>query len=253
VFDLSGTVALITGGNSGIGLGMAQGLASAGAEVCIWGTNEDRNDESVAKIRSAHGKAWSMVVNVADELDVSSAMRELVSRTGRLDSCFANAGVAGQHSALTSTSLEDFRSVTRVNLEGVFLTFREAAVQMIELGRGGSLVATSSLACLMGQPRGHAYAASKGGIVAMVKACAIELARYGIRANAVLPGWTETPMTSAVLNSEGFKTRVLPRMPVRRWGVPEDFAAIAIYLASDEASRFHVGDTILIDGGYSIF
>jgi NAD(P)-dependent dehydrogenase (short-subunit alcohol dehydrogenase family) len=250
LFDLGGHVSLVTGGNNGIGLGMAKGLASAGAQVCIWGANEERNAQAVAAI--GEESATAMRVDVGDEQHVVAAMAEVRERFGRLDSCFANAGIGAARKPLVDTTLEDFHRITRIDLDGAFVTLREAARHMIELGNGGSLVATSSLAALMGQAGGYAYAASKGALVAIVKALAVELARHQIRANALLPGWTESGMTAPAFANEKFVSNVMPRMPVRRWGTGDDFAAIAVYLASP-ASSFHTGDSILIDGGYAAF
>lgn len=249
LFDLRGHVALVTGGNAGIGLGMARGLASAGARVVIWGTNEERNRAAASELGDS---ATAMRVDVGDEQAVTAATAEVAERFGRLDSCFANAGIGAGRKALIDTTLEDFRAVTRIDLDAAFVTLREAARQMIELGNGGSLVATSSLAVKMGQAGGYSYAASKAGLVAIVKALAVELARHGIRANALLPGWTESGMTAPAFANEKFVRNVMPRMPVRRWGTGDDFAAIAVYLASP-ASSFHTGDSILIDGGYAAF
>lgn len=249
LFDLSGHVSVVTGGNAGIGLGMARGLVSAGATVVIWGTNEERNAAAAQELGAS---ATAMRVDVGDEDAVAAAMAEVVSTHARLDSCFANAGISAGRTALVDTTLQDFRDVTRIDLDAAFVTLREAARHMIELGNGGSLIATSSLAVKMGQAGGYAYAASKGGLVAIVKALAVELARYKIRANALLPGWTESNMTAPALTNEKFVANVMPRMPVRRWGTGDDFSAIAVYLASP-ASSFHTGDSILIDGGYAAF
>ncbi len=123
---------------------------------------------------------------------------------------------------------------------------------MVARSEGGSLVGIASLAALSGQPRGQHYAASKGGLIAMVNSCAVELARYGIRGNSILPGWIETPMAAEMLASQPVIDRILPRVPARRWGTPDDFAGIAVYLASD-ASRYHSGDSFLVDGGYRVF
>jgi hypothetical protein len=149
-------------------------------------------------------------------------------------------------------STEEWKRVTRVNLDGAFFTLRAAARHMVGHGQGGSLAVTASLAAISGQPRGEHYAASKGGVISMMRALAVELARHRIRANAILPGWIETAMTEKALHWDKFVEKVLPRVPLRRWGVPADFGAIAVYLASD-ASGYHTGDTFLIDGGYSLF
>lgn len=254
-FDLSGHVSVVTGGNSGIGLAMAGALAEAGAAVSIWGTSTERNDQAAEQIAAATpgARVLPLRCDVSDEAQVTEAMARTVEEFGRLDSCFANAGVSsGRPSGFLDQTLEDFRRVNRVNVEGVFLTFQAACRMMVEQGSGGSLVATSSLAAVQGQPRGESYAASKGAVISLVKSVAVEFARKGIRANAVLPGWVSTKMADPALESEGFQRRVLPRMPVGRWGRPEDFGSLAVYLASP-ASAFHTADTITVDGGYLCF
>ena len=253
-FDLDGKVALITGGNSGIGLGMADALAAAGAGVSIWGTNPDKNAAAATEL-AAHGRrVQALVCDVADERAVERSFAETVKTFGRVDACFANAGVGGRSGgqSFTEMSTEEWRRVMSVNLDGAFFTLRAAVRHMTERPGGGSLVVTSSLAAVSGQARGEHYAATKGALIAMMKALAVEFARQGVRANAILPGWIETAMTERALHWDRFVERVLPRVPVRRWGVPEDFGAIAVYLTSD-ASAYHTGDTFVIDGGYAIF
>ena len=254
LFDLSGKVALITGGNSGIGLGMADGLAACGAAVCIWGTNEDKNAAASAQLGKHGGRVLAMRCDVADEAAVERAFAETVTTLGRVDACFVNAGVPGRRgvASFMEMTTEDWRRVLSVNLDGAFFTLRAAARHMVARPGGGSLVVTSSLAALSGQARGEHYAASKGGVISMMKALSVELARHGVRANAILPGWIDTPMTERTLRWDRFVDKVLPRVPVRRWGTGDDFAGIAIYLASD-ASAYHTSDTFIIDGAYSIF
>ena len=251
-FDLTGHVSVVTGGNSGIGLAMADALAAAGAGVCIWGTNAERNEKAARQLAERGAQVLALRCDVGDEEQVDNAMSRTVERFGRLDSCFANAGVGGGGTRFTETELAEFHRVTRVNLDGAFLTLRAAARRMLEQGEGGSLVGTSSLAARQGQPRGQAYAASKGALISMIKSIAIELARSGVRANAVLPGWVSTPLADPLLQSEGFQRKVLPRMPVGRWGAPDDFGALAVYLASP-ASAFHTADALTVDGGYISF
>jgi NAD(P)-dependent dehydrogenase (short-subunit alcohol dehydrogenase family) len=251
-FDLTGHVAVITGGTSGIGLGMAEGLARAGADVAVWGRNEERNARAQEQL-AAHGtRVLALRCDVSHPDDVDAAFAETVRELGRIDSCFANAGVAPDPAPFLEKSLEDFRRTIAVNLEGAFLTFQGAARQMVAQGEGGSLVGIASLAAVSGQPRGQQYAASKGGLVSMVRSCAVELARHQIRANAILPGWIDTPMAEGWANSPAFLERVLPRVPMRRWGTPDDFAGLAVYLASPE-SRYHTGDAMMMDGGYRVF
>lgn len=251
-FDLSGKVALVTGGNSGIGLGMAEGLAQAGADVCIWGTNPDKNARAAERLEAHGTRVVAMQCDVGDEGAVDAAFEAAVDRLGRVDSVFANAGVGGGSPSFGEMTTEMWRRVLRVNLDGVFYTLRAAARHMTGREGGGSLVVTSSLAAFEGQPRGENYAASKGAGISMIKALAVELARHGVRANAIVPGWIQTPMTGGALELPQMKERVLKRVPMRRWGEPEDFAGIAVYLASD-ASRYHTGDVFVIDGGYAIF
>lgn len=252
LFDLTGHVALVTGANSGIGLAMAHGLAESGADVCIWGTNVDRN-ASAAEELARHGtRVHAVRCDVGDEDAVLSAFAETVDHFGRVDSCFANAGVRSPDIPFLQTSLDDFRYVTRVNLDGAFLTLRSAAQHMVERGGGGVLVGTSSVSAHHGTPAGQAYAATKAGLGAMMRSCAVELARYQINAHSVVVGWTETPLLSREMNNEAFQTHVIKRMPQRRWGDPSDFKRIAVYLAGG-VGGFQTGDEVVIDGGYMVF
>ncbi len=252
LFDLKGKVAVVTGGNSGIGLGMAEALAAAGADVSIWGRSQEKNQAACAVLDCYGTKVQVLRCDVGEEDEVEEAFRQVLDAFGRVDACFANAGVAGLAPSFVELTAEEWRRVLRVNLDGVFFTLRAAARHMIERGGGGSLVATSSLAAVEGQARGEHYAASKGAVISMIKALAVELARYRIRANAILPGWIESPMTAAVFNWDRFREKVLPRIPARRWGLPADVGGLAVYLASD-ASAYHSGDTLIVDGGYSVF
>jgi NAD(P)-dependent dehydrogenase (short-subunit alcohol dehydrogenase family) len=251
-FDLRGQVALITGGNGGIGLGFASGLAGAGANIAIWGTNAEKNAAAVAQIRSMGVEAEGFICDVGEESDVDEAFAATLDRFGRIDSCFANSGIGGSGTSFLEMTSEEWHRVLRVNLDGVFYTFRGAARHMVSREGGGSLVVTASLAAIQGQARGQHYAATKGGVISMMRACAIEFARYGITANAILPGWVETDMTEKLFAVDRFSNAVMPRMPFRRWGTPADFGPIAVYLASP-STRWHTGEVHLIDGGYSIF
>ncbi|HWA01885.1 MAG TPA: SDR family NAD(P)-dependent oxidoreductase [Rhizomicrobium sp.] len=254
-FDLTGKVALVTGGNGGIGLGMAEALAASGADVVIWGTNEAKN-ESAAGSLGAHGtRVVARKVNVADEQEVVEGMQAAVAELGRLDCVIANAGIGGG-APIQDMTTELFRKVHAVNEDGVFWTFREAAKHMIARARNGdangSLVVVASTAGIEGAARNSAYGATKGAVMSMARALAVELARYGVRVNSIAPGWIATDMTAGAQNNPVFQEKVIPRVPARRWGKPEDFGGIAVYLASD-ASSYHTGETFVIDGGYTKF
>ncbi|MDQ1438315.1 MAG: hypothetical protein QOK43_1944 [Acidimicrobiaceae bacterium] len=251
-FDLTGRVALVTGGNGGIGLGMASALAAAGADVAVWGTNEDKNDAAVAALAEHGTRVAAFVCDVGDEAAVESAFAATVEAFGRVDTCVANAGVGGGGASFVDLSMDEWRRVMRVNMEGAFLTLRAAARHMVERGQGGSLIGVASLAAIEGAARNEHYAATKGGLTSMMRGLAVELARHRIRANSVLPGWIETAMTEGAFGNERFTEKVLPRVPLRRWGTPADFGGVAVYLASD-ASGYHTGDSFVIDGGYAVF
>ena len=251
-FDLRGKVALVTGGNSGIGLGMAEALAEAGADVAIWGTNAARNAAAKEVLAATGVRVHAAVCDVGDEAAVERAMEGTLAALARVDACFANAGTYGRKTRFKELDSAEWHRVTRVNLDGAFHTLRAAARHMVERGGGGSLVGTASLAAIEGAARNAHYAATKGALLAVIRALAVELARHGIRANAILPGWIETPMTAGSVADAKFAAAVLPRIPARRWGRAADFGGLAVYLAS-EASAYHSGDCLVVDGGYSLF
>ena len=252
-FDLTGKVALVTGGNGGIGLGMADALAEAGADICIWGTNPRKNEAATAQLKRHGHKVHAQIVDVGDEQQVEAGFAEAIKVMGHIDNCVANSGVSGRgKGAILEMTYEEWRRVLRVNLDGVFFTFRGAARHMVERGKGGSLVAMASTAAIEGAARSSHYGASKGGVTAMVRALAVELARYKISVNSVLPGWIETEMTANAFSNEKFAANVMPRIPQRRWGTGADFGPIAVYLASDAAS-YTTGRDFVIDGGYTLF
>ncbi|PHY13759.1 2-deoxy-D-gluconate 3-dehydrogenase [Caulobacter sp. B11] len=255
-FDLTGRVALVTGGNRGIGLGMASALAQAGADVVIWGSNPERNQAAEIELLKHGVRVKAQTVDVSDEAQVREGMEEAVAAMGRVDSVFANAGVGFGSPSFVDMSTETYRKILAVNLDGVFFTFREACRHMVERAKsgdpGGSIIGVASLAAIEGAARNEAYAATKGAVISMMKSVAVEHARFGVRANAILPGWIATDMTQGAQDNPAFADKVIPRVPARRWGQPADFGGISVYLASD-ASSYHSGDTFVIDGAYSIF
>ena len=251
MFDLKGHVALVTGGNSGIGLGMACGIAKAGGAVAIWGRNPEKNAAATKELRALGADAEAFACDVGREDEIESAMAATLARFGRVDSCFANAGM-GAAKPLVEMTLAEWNAVLDVNLTGVFLCFRAAVRHMIARGGGGKLVVTSSIGALHGMPRQPNYAASKAGVIALVRSLAVELGKHDIQANAILPGWIETDMTAPALSWKKLYDTIVQRTPAGRWGKPEEFEAIAVYLAAKE-SRFHNGDVLRVDGGYAIF
>ena len=248
--NLKGRVVVVTGGNAGIGFGMAEGCAKAGADIAIWSRRSDRNEEACHRLREHGVRASSVACDVSVEDDVRSAVEATVGELGRIDACVASAGSPGYVAPLVDVSLQKWRSVTAVSLDGLFLTFREAVRQMIDQGEGGALVAVSSTSAVHGAARNHAYAASKTGILGLTRALAVELARHKIRVNAVLPGWTKTEMTAGA--PDEFRAITTKRTPARRWADPREFEEIGAFLC-DPAQTFHTGDTMTVDGGYTIF
>ena len=255
-FDLTGKVALVTGGNGGIGFGMAEAMAQSGSDIVIWGSNPEKTQAAESKLLAYGVRVKAQIVDCADEAQVVAGMAEAATAMGRLDTVIANAGRGRGAASFAEMSTETWKYNMALNLDGVFWTLREAARHMVERAEagdpGGSLIGVASLAAVEGAARNEAYAATKGGVISMMKSIAVEHARYGIRANSILPGWIATDMTAGAQGNDKFNDAVIKRVPIRRWGRPEDFGGMAVYLASD-ASSFHTGDSFLIDGGYAIF
>ena len=256
MFDLSEKVSLITGGNGGIGLGMAEGLAECGSNIAIWGRNKVKNQEATDLLIKYGKKVLSYEVDVSKENEVIDGVKKVLSDCGRIDCVFANAGINVFGGSFEEMNTEAYRKVLAVNLDGVFFTLRETIKHMVERSKngdaGGSVVGVASLAGIEGAAKTQPYSSSKGGVISMIKGIAVEHARYGIRANTILPGWVATEMTSINQSNQKFTDKVIGRVPMRRWGEPRDFSGIAAYLASD-ASAYHSGDMFIIDGAYAIF
>jgi NAD(P)-dependent dehydrogenase (short-subunit alcohol dehydrogenase family) len=255
-FDLSGKVALITGGNGGIGLGFAKGIAAAGGDVVIWGTNEAKNAAAVKELETFGTRVAGMRCDVSDSAAVEACFDTVVADFGRVDGCFANAGISGGGPNFDQLDDASWRRMMDVNLDGVYYTFKKAAAHMRQRAEagdpGGRLVGTTSLSAWSGAPRSVHYAATKGAMNSMVTSLAVGYARWGVTAHTVMPGWIDTAMTEGSFNNPKFVDSVLKRVPMRRWGKPEDFSGLAVYIMSD-ASAYHTGNNFLIDGGYWLF
>jgi 2-deoxy-D-gluconate 3-dehydrogenase len=248
-FDLTGRVALVTGGNGGIGLGMATGLAVAGAAVAVVGRNRDKGDAAVAQLR-AHGVASVfLAADVTDEAACRAMVREAVIAFGRLDILINNAGVTIRKPP-EAYSAAEWHQVINSNLSSAFYAC-QAAYPELKRNGGGKIINIGSMTSMFGVAFATPYSASKGGIVQLSKALATAWAKDNIQVNAVLPGWIDTELTrSARAQVTDLHDRVVSRTPAGRWGVPEDLAGVAVFLAS-AASDFVTGAAIAVDGGYS--
>ncbi len=248
-FDLTGRVAVVTGGNGGIGLGMARGMAAAGAAIVVAGRNRDKSARAVAELVGLGAPAVAMDVDVTDEASVDGLIRGATAHWGRLDVLVNNAGI-NIRKAPQDLTLAEWRQVLDTNLTSAFLASRAVYPLMKERG-GGKIVNIGSMMSIFGAAYAPAYSASKGGIVQLTKAMATAWARDNIQVNAVLPGWIESELTvNARRQVPGLHDSVLARTPVKRWGVGEDLAGIAVFLAGP-ASDFVTGTAIPVDGGYS--
>ena len=249
-FDLTGRVAIVTGGNGGIGLGMARGLAGAGATVVVAGRNAAKSAAAVKAIVDAGGSASAVEVDVADEASCQAMVAAAVRRHGRLDVLVNNAGINIRKQPQQYT-LAEWNDVLRTNLTSAFACSQAAYPEMKRVG-GGKIVNIGSMMSIFGASFTAPYAASKGGIVQMTRALACAWAPDRIQVNAVLPGWIDTELTQGARRQvPGLHDRVLARTPAGRWGEPGDFGGIAVFLAS-AASDFVTGTAIPVDGGYSV-
>lgn len=258
--NTKGKVALITGGNSGIGFGFACGVAKAGGDVVIWGRRAEKNEEAAEKLRSYGANVFTDTVDVSSEQAVIEGIKTAVQNMGRLDCVFANAGFSSPISSFRDLTDEQFRTLLDTNLHGAFYTLREAAKYMAERSeggdRGGSLVICGSSSVFRGTPSQPHYAAAKGALASMMKTITVDVGKFGIRANMIIPGFIVTGMTTANPDLDKkivdqVENMMVQNTPLARNGYPEDFEGIGAYLTSD-ASSFHSGTVIIIDGGRAV-
>ena len=250
MFDLTGRVAVVTGGNGGIGLGMAAGLARAGATVVLAGRNAEKSSQAVADLKTQGFSADAIQADVTDEHQVARLFQEVMVRHGRLDILVNNAG-STIRKAPEALTLQEFQQVMDVNLTSTFLCCR-AAHALMKVGGGGKIINIGSMLSLLGAPYASAYGASKGGVVQFTRSIATAWAADNIQCNAVLPGWIDTELTRGARQQvAGLHEKVLARTPAGRWGDPADLAGIAVFLAGP-GSDFVTGTAIPVDGGYSI-
>ena len=251
-FDLTGKVALVTGANSGLGLGFARALARAGADVVIWGRRDDRNAAALAELEGFGTRVAARAVDVRSEQAVVDGMQALMDDFGRIDIAVANAGIASMK-PFTQMDAATYHGLLDVSLHGAVFTLREASKHMVaraEAGEpGGSLIICGSGSIFQGVPTLGHYAIAKGALNALSKTLAAELGRYGIRSNVIAPGFIVTEMTHADPElGKAIEAAVAAKTPLGRAGAPEDLEGVVVYLASD-AARYHTGDTLVVDGG----
>ena len=248
LFDLSGRVAVITGGNGGIGLGMAKGMAAAGATIVVAGRDAAKNSAAVKELKNAGAEASAIPVDVLKEESCRALIDQTVKAHGRLDILVNNAGMSIRKQPEQYT-LAEWHTVLDSNLTSAFLCSHAAYPALKQ--RGGKIINIGSMMSIFGAPFATAYAASKGGMVQMTKSMATAWAKDNIQVNAILPGWIDTALTRRAREQvQGLHDSVLKRTPAARWGMPDDFAGIAVFLAAP-ASDFVTGATIAVDGGYS--
>jgi 2-deoxy-D-gluconate 3-dehydrogenase len=249
MFDLRGKVAIVTGGNGGLGLAMARGLAGAGARVVVAARNQEKSAGAVAELGGLGPEPLALAVDVTDERSVGALVDETVGRCGRLDILVNNAGI-NIRKPPQDFSLEEWRRIVDTNLTSAFLCSRAAYAPM-KAGGGGKIINVGSMFSLFGSTFASVYAASKGGLVQLTRSLAVAWAPDNIQVNAVLPGWIDTELTRETRRQiPGLHERVLARTPAGRWGSPSDLGGIAVFLASAE-SAYVTGTAIPVDGGYA--
>lgn len=250
LFDLKDRVAIVTGGNGGIGLGMCRGLADAGATVIVAARNIEKGEKAVAELRERGGKADFIQVDVDNEESCHALVAKTVEKCGRLDILVNNAGISIRKQPEDYTMAE-FKAVIETNLNSAFACCQAAYPEMKKVG-GGKIINIGSMMSIFGAPFAAPYASSKGGIVQLTRALACAWAKDNIQANSILPGWIDTDMTKTARQViDGLHESVLARTPADTWGNIDDFAGIAVFLSSS-ASDFVTGTAIPVDGGYSI-
>ena len=250
IFDLERHVAVITGGNAGLGLAMAKGLVKAGASVAIWGRSAEKNADAVATLQAMGGTAAAFECDVTDDASSQAAFVETLAHFGSIDSFFANAGGSGVRGKFHELTRQDWQATTDLNMQSVITSFQLAIRHWLEKKKPGKLIVSSSIAGLIGIPGGTGYSATKAAVVGLIRGLAIEYARAGIQANAILPGFIETEMS--LDTPQYFQDGVKRRAASGEIGKLEDMEGIAVYLASKE-SRFLTGQCIILDGGHTIY
>ncbi len=249
LFNLSGKTALVTGANRGIGLAIAEGLAQYGADIAITARNKEQLEKANNKIESNTGqKVWTFSFNLENTKQIGKLFKDIVSQTKQLNILVNCAGI-NKRSAAEDVDMETWEQVIKVNLTAVFLLSQQFCRYRKELAKGGKIINIGSLQCAAARPTTTAYAASKGGIAMLTKSLAVEWAKYKINVNAIGPGYIATDLTAKLKADKDFNKWVISKTPLERWGLPEDIAGAAVFLASS-ASDFVTGQIVYVDGGW---
>jgi NAD(P)-dependent dehydrogenase (short-subunit alcohol dehydrogenase family) len=249
IFDLQNKVAIITGGNGGLGLAYAKGLVKSGCKVAIWGRNPEKNTEAISQLRALGGDVQAFICDVTQEENCKNTFAETLSHFGKVDICFANAGGSGKQGLFHKSTETDWNHVMNLNLNSVIYTYKPVITHLIERKSGGKLIVTSSIAALMGMGYASGYATTKAAVMGLTRALSIELGQNNIQVNAILPGYIETEMS--VNTPQAFKDGVKRRVANGQIGQLNQMEGIAVFLASNQ-SDFITGQGIVMDGGHSI-
>ncbi|MBX2815410.1 MAG: SDR family oxidoreductase [Saprospiraceae bacterium] len=250
LFDLSDKVAIVTGGNGGIGLAYAKGLVKAGAQVAIWGRNKRKNNQAVEALTALGGDAIAFAADLTRRDEALDAFQATVDHYQKVDICFANAGGVGRSGRLHQLTSEEWQAVLDLNLNSVVHTYQPVLQHLLDRGAPGKLIVTSSIAALVGAGFASGYAATKAAVLGLTRALAVEYGRKGIQVNAILPGYIETELTSNA--TDVFREAMLRRSCSGKYGTLEQMEGIAVFLAS-ASSDFMTGQSIVLDGGNTIY
>ena len=250
LFDLSGSVAIITGGNGGIGRSIAIGLAEAGASVAIFGRNEEKNEKTLSELKKIRNSSMSLKVDITNRLELEPAVKRVEKELGNITILVNNAGIINLSGGILNETEENWDAVMETQLNAVFLLSKLVAKSMVQHKRG-KIINIGSMYSFFGSARVPSYSTAKGAVIQLTKSMAIELALYNVQVNAIVPGWFETDMTAPIKTNKALYDEIMLRTPAGRWGKPKELAGTAVFLAS-KASDFVTGETIRVDGGYAI-
>jgi 2-deoxy-D-gluconate 3-dehydrogenase len=250
LFDLSGLVAVVTGGNGGLGRSIAIGLAEAGASVAIFGRNEEKNAKTLSELKKIQSTSIALQVDISNRAELEPAIKKVEAELGNISILVNNAGIINVSGGILHETAEDWDAIMEIQLNSVFLLSKLVATSMAKR-KQGKIINIGSMYSFFGSGRVPSYSAAKGAVIQLTKSMAVELAPYNIQVNAIAPGWFETNMTEGARTNQDLHEEILLRTPAGRFGQPKEIAGTAIFLSS-KASNFVTGETIRVDGGYAI-